>query len=89
MRGDPKFVQRVIKDILSDTVQMREAKSAAGILDEEGFLRRELASVVRAEFGVEISVMDEGGSCDKGSGKRPNARPYRPSINIEDNGAKG
>ena len=86
IRRDPGFVQKAIKDILSDPAEIREARLEAGArFDEKSFMEGELACLARGEFGVEdvrILAEDGAGAYDP-KGKARHARPFKPALLVE------
>ncbi|QLH06077.1 leucine--tRNA ligase [Nitrosopumilus ureiphilus] len=80
----PDFVQKTIKDILSEPTGIRETKLQSKEFDEKEFLANELPSLGKKEFGVEIDVFSESddGIYDP-KGKARHARPFKPAILIE------
>ena len=87
LRRDPGFVQKAIRDVLSETPAMREAMRRAppGGFDELGTLERELGGLAAAAFGgAEVAAFSESdpGAPDPG-GKARHARPFRPAIFVE------
>jgi len=80
----PDFVQKTIKDILSEPTEIRETKLQSKEFDEKKFLSRELSDIGKKEFGVKIDVFSES---DEGiydpKGKARHARPFKPAIFIE------
>jgi len=80
----PDFVQKTIKDILSEPTEIRETKLQSKEFDEKNFLSRELSDIGKKEFGVKIDVFSES---DEGiydpKGKARHARPFKPAILIE------
>lgn len=84
IKGNPDFVQKAIKDILSEPTRIRDARLRAEGFDEREFVSRELASVADRDFGVPVSVFaeDAPGVYDP-KGKARHARPFKPAILIE------
>ena len=86
IKADPKFVQRAIKDVLSEPARIKEARLRGGHIDEQAVLEAELGALAAAEFGrgVQVRVFSED---DKGlddpAGKARHARPLRPALLIE------
>jgi len=83
VKKNPDFVQKTIKDILSESPQIRNTKLESRV-DEKKFLTSELLEIGRKEFGVEIAVFSESGSdIYDPKGKARHARPFKPAILIE------
>jgi leucyl-tRNA synthetase len=80
----PDFVQKVIKDLHSESEVIKSMKLESKGFIEKDFLLAELASIGKKEFGVEISVYSESddGIYDP-KGKARHARPFKPAILIE------
>jgi leucyl-tRNA synthetase len=80
----PDFVQKIIKDLHSESEVIKSMKLESHGFDEKYFLSSELVSIGKKEFGVEISVYSES---DEGiydpKGKARHARPFKPAILIE------
>ncbi len=83
IKSNPDFVQRAIRDILSETVAIKKARMQAKI-DEKAVILGELACLARADLGVEVEVYSESdpGIYDP-QGKARHARPFRPAIYME------
>ena len=80
----PDFVQKTIKDILSEPTEIRETKLQSKDFDEKSFLEKELVELGRDEFGVHIQVFSESDSnIYDPKGKSKHARPFKPAIFIE------
>jgi len=80
----PDFVQKTIKDILSEPTEIRETKLQSKEFDEKSFLSRELSDIGKKEFGVKIQVFSETDeSIYDPKGKARHARPFKPAILIE------
>jgi len=80
----PDFVQKTIKDILSEPTEIRKTKLESKNFDEKKFLAEELLEIGRKEFGVDIKVYSESGSdIYDPKGKARHARPFKPAILIE------
>ena len=80
----PDFVQKTIKDILSEPTEIRQTKLETKEFDEKGFLAKELAGLGSKEFGVDIQVFSESDSEKYDpKGKARHARPFKPAILIE------
>ena len=75
----PDLVQKIIKDVLSDPVPVREARLAGGF-DEARFLAEQMGPMVRAEFGAEFAVVAEDA---EPGGKAAHARPFKPALLVE------
>lgn len=78
-RKCPALVQKIIKDILSDPLDVREARLGGGF-DEAGFLGSEMGPMVQAEFGARLRVVSED---DEPGGKAAHARPFKPALLVE------
>ena len=78
-----KSVQKTIKDILSESPEIRNTKRESRV-DEKKFLASELLEIGRKEFGVEITVYSESDfEIYDPKGKARHARPFKPAILIE------
>ncbi|MCH7969255.1 MAG: class I tRNA ligase family protein, partial [Thaumarchaeota archaeon] len=84
IKKNPDFVQRTIKDILSEPTEIRETKLKTKEFDEKSLISNELTSLAKADFGVEVQVFSESddGIYDP-KGKARHARPFKPAILIE------
>jgi len=84
IKKNPDFVQKTIKDILSEPAEIRKSKLEGGAFHEKGLIENELISLARADFGVDVQVFSES---DSGiydpKGKARHARPFKPAILIE------
>jgi len=80
----PDFVQKTIKDILSEPTKIRAMKIESEEFDEKKFLTNELSELGNKEFGVNIQVFSES-DLEKydPKGKAKHARPFKPAILIE------
>lgn len=80
----PDFVQKTIKDILSEPTEIRQMKLESKEFDEKKFLADELTAIGKKEFGVDIDVFSESddGIYDP-KAKARHARPFKPAILIE------
>jgi len=80
----PDFVQKTIKDLHSESEDIKKMKLEAESFDEKEFLKSELASMGKKEFGVDIEVYSESDSdIYDPKGKARHARPFKPAILIE------
>ena len=84
IKKNPDFVQKTIKDILSEPLEIRKTKLESSEFDEKGLIANELISLAKADFGVDLQVYSES---DSGiydpKGKARHARPFKPAILIE------
>jgi leucyl-tRNA synthetase len=80
----PDFVQKTIKDILSEPTEIRQTKLESKDFDEKKFLANELTAIGKKEFSVDIDVFSESddGIYDP-KNKARHARPFKPAILIE------
>ena len=80
----PDYIQKVIKDLHSESEEIKSMKVESEEFDEKQFLSTELASIGKKEFGVDIQVF---GATDEDiydpKGKARHARPFKPAILIE------
>jgi leucyl-tRNA synthetase len=84
IKKNPDFVQKTIKDILSEPTEIRKTKLETREFDEKKFLSSELVSIAKKDFGVEVSVFAEDDSdIYDPKGKARHARPFKPAILIE------
>ena len=80
----PDYVQKVIKDLHSESESIKKMKLESESFNEKEFLMSELSSIGQKEFGVEIEVYSESDSdVYDPKGKARHARPYKPAILIE------
>jgi leucyl-tRNA synthetase len=80
----PDFVQKVIKDLHSESEVIKSMKLETKDFSEKEFLSAELSSIGKKEFGVDISVYSESDSdIYDPKGKARHARPFKPAILIE------
>jgi len=84
IKKNPDFVQKTIKDILSEPTEIRKTKLEVKEFDEKQFVSEELISIVKQDFGVEVTVFaeDDANIYDP-KGKARHARPFKPAILIE------
>ncbi|MFM9876218.1 MAG: leucine--tRNA ligase [Nitrosarchaeum sp.] len=84
IKKNPDFVQKTIKDILSEPTEIRNTKIESKKFNEKNFLANELAELGRKEFSVEIQVFSESDSeIYDPKEKARHARPFKPAILIE------
>lgn len=80
----PDFVQKIIKDLHSESEEIKIMKLESKEFDEKRFLSSELPEIGKEEFGVEIQVYSESDSdIYDPKGKARHARPFKPAILIE------
>ena len=80
----PDYIQKVIKDLHSESEEIKQMKLESTEFDEKEFLVRELKVIGKKEFGVEISVYSENDvDIYDPKGKAIHARPFKPAILIE------
>jgi len=80
----PDFVQKTIKDLHSESESIKKMKLEAESFDEKEFLKSELSSMCKKEFGVDIEVYSESDdNIYDPKGKAKHARPFKPAILIE------
>ncbi len=56
IKKNPDFVQKTIKDILSEPTEIRKTKLETIDFDEKKFVSEELVSIAKQDFGVDVSV---------------------------------
>ncbi len=84
IKKNPDFVQKTIKDILSEPVSIRKTKLETGEFDEKALIENELISLAKTDFGVDLQVFSESDSeIYDPKGKARHARPFKPAILIE------
>jgi len=80
----PDFVQKTIKDLHSESEEIKQMKMESTEFDEKEFLKAELSSIGKKEFGVDILVYSESDeNIYDPKGKARHARPFKPAILIE------
>ena len=84
IKSNPDFVQKTIRDILSEPTAIRDARLRMSSFSEKEFLSSEFTSVARVEFGVQVLVFsqDEQNLYDPQK-KARHARPFKPAIFVE------
>jgi len=84
IKKNPDFVQKTIKDILSEPTEIRKTKLETKEFDEKKFVSEELLSIAKHDFGVDVTVFAEDDSnIYDPKGKARHARPFKPAILIE------
>lgn len=84
IKKDPDFVQKTIKDILSEPIEIRKTKLKIQQFDEKQLISSELISLAKADFGVDVQVFSEKDSeIYDPKGKARYSRPFKPAILIE------
>ena len=80
----PDYIQKVIKDLHSESEEIKQMKIESDSFDEKEFLSAELSSIGKKEFGVEITVYSASdANIYDPKGKARHARPFKPAILIE------
>jgi leucyl-tRNA synthetase len=80
----PDYIQKVIKDLHSESEEIKQMKLESDSFDEKEFLSSELASIGKKEFGVDVTVYSESDdNIYDPKGKARHARPFKPAILIE------
>ncbi|MCH6571927.1 MAG: leucine--tRNA ligase, partial [Thaumarchaeota archaeon] len=62
IKKNPDFVQKTIKDILSEPTEIRKTKLETKEFDEKSLIENELVSLAKADFGVDVQVFSESDS---------------------------
>ena len=62
IKNNPDFVQKTIKDVLSDPTEIRKTKLATKEFDEKSLISKELISLAKSDFGVDLQVYSENDS---------------------------
>ena len=84
IKKNPDFVQKTIKDILSEPTEIRKTKLQTKEFDEKKLISDELISIAKNDFGVDVAVYSEDDSdIYDPKGKARHARPFKPAIFIE------
>ncbi len=84
IKQNPDFVQKTIKDILSEPMELRKIKLGISNFDEKSFIESELSGLMKANFGVELDVYSESDeSIYDPKSKARFARPFKPAILVE------
>jgi len=80
----PDYIQKVIKDLHSESEEIKQMKLKDVEFDEKEFLKSELPQIGKKEFGVDISVYSEKDEdIYDPKEKARHARPFKPAILIE------
>ena len=84
IKKNPDFVQKTIKDILSEPTEIRNTKLHTKDFDEKRLISDELISLAKADFDADVLVFAETDSqIYDPKGKARHARPFKPAILIE------
>jgi len=84
IKKDPDFVKKTLNDILSEPVELRKGRMNIDQIDEKQIISSELSSLVKNDYGVELSVFSESDSEKYDpKNKAKAARPFKPAILIE------
>ena len=84
IKKSPDYVQKSIKDVLSETEEVRKYLAEDGMPDEKKIFSEMLADLVREQFGAQLHVYseDDGAEHDP-KGKARHSRPLKPAILLE------
>lgn len=83
-KKSPDFVQKTIKDLHSESENIKKMRLEDESFDEKEFLKSELNSIGKSEFGVKVEVYSESDdNIYDPKGKARHARPFKPAILIE------
>jgi len=83
VKNDPDFVKKIVNDILSEPMELRELKEKMFRIDEKKILT-ELSSLVQKDLGVNLQVFSESDPQRSDPKNRArSARPFKPAIFIE------
>ena len=83
-KRNPDFVQKTLKDLHSESEEIKRTRLESGDFDEKEFLSSELPSIIREEFGVDILVYSESDDdIYDPKGRARHARPFKPAILVE------
>jgi leucyl-tRNA synthetase len=84
VKKDPDFVKKVVSSILAEPTELRRMRAESEPIDETGFISKELFSLVKGEFSVDIQVFSESDPTKYDpKNKAKTARPFKPAILIE------
>ncbi|MDX1596017.1 MAG: class I tRNA ligase family protein, partial [Nitrosopumilaceae archaeon] len=84
VKKNPDFVQKTIKDILSEPTEIRKIKLQTKDFDEKELIDKELISIAKKEFNVDVQVFSESDSNIYDPKKKArHARPFKPALFIE------
>ncbi|MDI1495534.1 MAG: leucine--tRNA ligase [Cenarchaeum symbiont of Oopsacas minuta] len=84
IKKSPDYVQRSIKDILSETEEVRRYVAEKGVLDEKKILSDTLPDLIKMQFGAHLRIFSEDDAYkDDSKGKAKYARPLKPAILVE------
>ena len=80
----PDYIQKIIKDLHSESEEIKNMKLESKEFDEKEFLSKELSDIGKKEFGVDIQVYSESDNdIYDPKGKAKHTRPFKPAILIE------
>ncbi len=83
-KKNPDFVQKTVKDLHSEPENIKRMRLADESFEEKEFLKSELISIGRKEFGAKVEVYSESEKdIYDPKGKARHARPFKPAILIE------
>jgi leucyl-tRNA synthetase len=83
VKKDPDFVKKTVNDILSESIESRQAKAKTSIINEMEILS-ELDSLAQKDFGVNVQIFSESDPVKYDpKSKARTARPFKPAILIE------
>ncbi len=83
VKNDPDFVKKIVNDILSEPIELRELKEKMFHNDDKKILT-ELSSLVQKDLGVNLQVFSESDLQRYDPKNRARAaRPFKPAIFIE------
>ncbi len=84
IKKEPDFVQKVIRDLHSESDDIIKMRLESEGFDEASFLAAELAGIGKTEFGADVTVYSGADSEIHDPRKRAAlARPFKPAILVE------
>jgi len=84
IKKDPDFVKKSVNSILAESTEMRKLRAELEPINEVAILSAELSTLVKKEFGVDVTVFEESNpSKYDPKNKAKMARPFKPALYME------
>ena len=87
LKKNPDFVQKTIKDVLSEPIEIRNTRLEIKEFNEKELIAKELITITKHELGdkdIQVEVFDEDDTLIYDPKRKArHARPFKPAILIE------